>query len=158
MKQDDYQHHVSTESQRMALEAMSARLVHKLNAMIREQEERARKFAEQHHSTLPEPQSFRPTVSTYSLTEEPATPATPVSPTASRAKVVPPPLTTRNEPRSGRMPAWQNNSENPPEKEKKPLRVGPRKKTATEKEEGNIGMGMIIFSLVGIIMLLRSCT
>ena len=52
--------HVSTEPQRLALEAMSAQLVHKLNAMIREQEERVRIFAEQHHATTSLPQQFTP--------------------------------------------------------------------------------------------------
>lgn len=158
MNQDDSQQHVSTESQRLALEAMSAQLVHKLNAMIREQEERARKFAEQHHSTLPVPQPIQPTVSTCSQPEAPAAPAPPVSPVPSRAKVVPPPLTTRKEPRAGWKLDWQSDFEAEHPKEEKPLRIGPRKKTAPQKEESNIGMGMIIFSLVGIIMLLRSCT
>lgn len=44
---------VTTEPQRIALERMSAELIHNLNVMIAEQEERARLFAEQHHSTSP---------------------------------------------------------------------------------------------------------
>ena len=35
--------------------------------------------------------------------------------------------------------------------------MGPKKKTEPESES-NIGLGMVIFALVGIIMLLRSCS
>ncbi len=134
---------VSTESQRLALEAMSAQLVHKLNAMIREQEERARKFAEQHHSTLPTPQQHF----TYlSQTQEPPVPRQ--EPPASRTPyVTPPPLPTAQRPPAetlrGRLqphPAVRRPAQN------------------EQPEESNIGMGMVIFALVGIMILIRSCT
>ena len=51
---------VSTEAQRLALETMSAQLVHKLNAMIAEQETRTRDFAEQHHTHIALPQTAEP--------------------------------------------------------------------------------------------------
>ena len=138
--------HVSTESQRLALEAMSAQLVHKLNAMISEQEARARAFAEQHHSTLPIPQQTftsipqappQPQVTPHPLPEAPV----------ARTYVEPPPLPTA--PKA------------PTEVLRERLQPRPavrRPKQTEESEEGNIGMGMVIFALVGIIMLFRSCT
>ena len=51
---------VSTEAQRLALETMSAQLVHKLNAMIAEQEARTRDFAKQHHPHIALPQTEEP--------------------------------------------------------------------------------------------------
>lgn len=126
--------HVSTEPQRLALEAMSAQLVHKLNAMIREQEERVRIFAEQHHATTPLPQQFTP--STTPPQPEPA-PGAPQP----QVQQAPPPAT---------RPVFQSAPV-------RPQRPAPRKKTAEPEEETNIGSGMIIFALVGIIILLRSC-
>lgn len=138
--------HVSTESQRLALEAMSAQLVHKLNAMISEQEARARAFAEQHHSTLPIPQQ-----TFTSIPQAPPQPQTtpqplPEAPVA-RTYVEPPPLPTARKA--------------PTEELRERLQPRPavrRPKKTEESEEGNIGMGMVIFALVGIIMLFRSCT
>lgn len=140
MSQDEQQ--VSTESQRLALEAMSAQLVHKLNAMIREQEERARAFAEQHHSPLPTPP---PAVSDH---PQPAPqPWADSQPAPERVYTTPPPLTT-----AGKAPVDTMRE-----------RLQPRpavRKPANEAqpEESNIGMGMVIFSLIGIMILIRSCT
>lgn len=144
--------HVSTESQRLALEAMSAQLVHKLNAMISEQEARARAFAEQHHSTLPIPQQTftsipqappQPQVTPQPQTAPQPLPEAPVA----RTYVEPPPLPTARKV--------------PTEVLRERLQPRPavrRPKKTEESEEGNIGMGMVIFALVGIIMLFRSCT
>lgn len=119
---------VSTEAQRLALETMSAQLVHKLNAMIAEQEARTRDFAEQHHTHIALPQ-----------TEEPIT----IAPPAPR-------------PPSPRQEYSWNEPESEPEA--KPLRIGPKKQTAKPEEENNIGLGMVIFSIIGIVILLRSCS
>ena len=136
--------HVSTESQRLALEAMSAQLVHKLNAMIREQEERAHAFAAQHHSTLPVPQAIN--ISLPSVPQEekrPAVPEKPVKPVPPPAAQHPqPPTTPFIAPKPAKKHAWQ------PQKKME-------KKT---QEDSNIGMGMIIFALVGLFILLRSCS
>lgn len=140
---DNNEQHVSTEAQRMALEAMSAQLVHKLNAMISEQEERARVFAAQHHSMLSTPLPLDP--------EQPQAPTTP-APERQEAQVNIPPA-----PRRKLRKNWEMPSE--PAPAAKPMRIGPETDTAKEGEQGgNIGMGMIIFALVGIIILLRSCT
>lgn len=127
--------HVSTEAQRMALEAMSAQLVHKLNAMIREQEERARAFAEQHHSTLSIPQNQQlPVVEPVRNTPPPA------------------PAPVKPQPVPQHRLDWDT-----PVPAEKPLQSGPRK-TTTPEEGSNIGLAMIIFSMLGIMMLLRACT
>lgn len=134
--------HVNTEAQRMTLEAMSAQLVHKLNAMICEQEERARSFAEQHHSTLSIPQQQSAPVT------EPLKPApAPNIPPLSKQKNLAPRVRTN----------WDTEKTPVPEPAIKP-RYGESKKEASQDEESNIGLAMIIFSMLGIIMLLRACT
>ena len=140
--------HVNTDAQRMALEAMSAQLVHKLNAMIREQEERVRIFAEQHHSTSPLPE--QPAISTIPEIPAPVTtePPHPVPP------VTPPPI----KPTSQASPALADFPPPQSRKAEKPLRTGPRKITAPQEEESNIGASLIIFALVGITLLIRSCS
>lgn len=127
---------VSTEAQRLALEAMSAQLVHKLNAMIAEQEARTRAFAEQHHTRIELPQ-------------QPGQIAP--APTAPLPK--PPPAPRPPSPR-------QEYTWSPPDEpaDEQPLRIGPKKQTAKPEEENNIGMGMVIFALIGIVILLRSCS
>lgn len=158
MSGNETDHHVSTESQRLALEAMSAQLVHKLNAMISEQEERVRIFSEQHHSTLPVPQVPKPELISQTPQQVKQAPPPAIHTTTSeaqtKAKVTPPPPATRKPANND----WKLDYSSPPHTEQKPLRIGPKKNTAKQEEEGNIGIGMIIFSLVGIIMLLRACT
>ncbi len=127
---------VSTEAQRLALETMSAQLVHKLNAMIAEQEARTRDFAEQHHTHIALPQTAEP------ITIVPPAPL-PKPPPAPR-------------PPSPRQEYSWNEPESEPEA--KPLRIGPKKQTAKPEEENNIGLGMVIFSIIGIVILLRSCS
>lgn len=134
---------VSTEAQRQALEEMSNELVRKLNLMIQEQEQRAREFAATHHSTLPTPAApvlNIPAPKPVAKAPAPATVYAPASP--------PPPVTRREQ--------------QPSPKREQPTRYSApspgAKKTKPQEEEGNIGMGMVIFSLVGIIMLIRSCT
>ena len=134
-------HEASTEPQRLALEAMSASLIHKLNAMISEQEARARAFAEQHHSTLPTPMPL----TTPAPQPQPISAPQPAARTRS-AEIVPPP--------PARKAVWDT----PPlQPSPKPVR---RAKTnqPRQQEENNIGMGMVIFALIGIILLIRSCT
>lgn len=134
--------HASTESQRLALEAMSAQLVHKLNSMIREQEERARTFAELHHPTQSTPQQ---PFTTHSLQEQPRVASQPQAP--SPTYTPPPPLPTAQRPPAETL------------RERLQPRPAVRKPTQAEQpEESNIGMGMVIFALVGIMILIRSCT
>lgn len=135
---------VSTESQRLALEAMSANLVHKLNAMISEQEARAHAFAAQHHSTLPTPQPLNLPVTQ----PQPAAAPTPQPSARKRtAEAIPPP--------PARTAIWEPPSFQP---SPKPVRRAKPSKAQQQPEENNIGFGMVAFAVVGIIMLIRSCT
>ena len=132
---------VSTAAQRQALEAMSNELVRKLNLMIQEQEQRARDFAATHHSTLPTPAA--PVLNMPAPKPQAKAPApvyTPVTP--------PQPVTTKEPQASPKREQPTRYSAPPPG----------AKKTKPQEEEGNIGMGIVIFSLIGIIMLIRSCT
>ena len=134
---------VSTEAQRQALEEMSNELVRKLNLMIQEQEQRAREFAATHHSTLPTPAAPVLNIPAPEPVAKAPAPATVYAPAP------PPPPVSRRE-------------QHPSPKREQPARCSApspgAKKTKPQEEEGNIGMGIVIFSLVGIIMLIRSCT
>ena len=134
---------VSTEAQRQALEEMSNELVRKLNLMIQEQEQRAREFAATHHSTLPTPAAPVLNIPAPEPVAKAPAPATVYAPAQ------PPPPVSRRE-------------QHPSPKREQPTRCSApspgAKKTKPQEEEGNIGMGIVIFSLVGIIMLIRSCT
>lgn len=122
---------VSTESQRLALEAMSANLAHKLNLMIQEQEERAREFAASHRGApVPLPQTQQP------VPKQKAPPTPPA------------PSTTR---------IWETAMPHEPSLPR-PAAKRTITKQQPQQEDGNIGMGMVIFALVGIILLIRSCT
>ncbi len=145
---------VSTEAQRLTLEAMSAQLVHKLHTMIAEQEARAREFAAQHHTTLPLPRQDAPI------------PPPQINPQAPDIVPAPPAETlfhpSRQAPREQHiqvppLPTDSPFADRPNQPAPAPLRMGPKKKSAPESES-NIGLGMVIFALVGIVMLLRSCS
>ncbi len=143
MQQGD---HVNTEAQRQALESMSSDLVRKLNIMIMEQEQRAREFAATHHSTLPTPAATVPPV----FPEIQTAPETPKpAPALAHPAKVPPQPAIRKAPVTA--PEWE---------QPVPQRIKPRPPPKTEKkeEENNVGMGMVIFALIGIIMLIRSCS
>ena len=141
---EQHEQHVSTEAQRMALEAMSAQLVHKLNAMISEQEERARLFAAQHHSMLLVPQPIAPPAPVIQQPELHPTPVPSHIPVPPRPPQPPkekpaPTLTTEH----SAPKVWTQKKKSP----------------ASKEEEGsNIGAGMIIFALAGLFLLLRSCS
>lgn len=145
---DQNEQHVSTEAQRMTLEAMSAQLVQKLDAMIAEQEYRAREFAALHHSTLPIPMQApvsAPAAPAYTTPAQPVeyTPEPVVSPEAYEEL---PPL-----PQQHPHLNWETEITPPP-----PRRT-PVKKNKQE-EDNNIGAGIVIFVIICIIMVLRSCS
>lgn len=119
---------VSTEAQRQALEAMSQELICKLNIMIQEQEARARAFAAAHHTQI-----------------LPPTPQE--SPDSQQAVPTPPaPVLTPRELQPAKAP------------ERRPRHRTTTSPPAQQSEESNIGMGIVIFSLIGIFMVIRSCT
>ena len=134
---------VSTEAQRQALEEMSNELVRKLNLMIQEQEQRARDCAATHHSTLPTPAA--PVLNMPAPEPQAKAPA----PAPVYTPVTPPQPVTRKEPQASPKREQPTRYSAPPPG---------AKKTKPQEEEGNIGMGIVIFSLIGIIMLIRSCT
>ncbi len=143
---------VTTEPQRLALERMSAELIHNLNVMIAEQEERVRIFAEQHHSSSPLPQQPAP----EKLPEVPDVAPAPASqpesakPLVARFKAIArrdvPPLVT-NSP----------NDRQEPQPRPIPIITKPRK-TTENKEESSIGVGTIVTFIVIILFLLRACS
>lgn len=144
---------VTTEPQRIALERMSAELVHKLNVMIADQEERVRIFSEQHHSQSPLPQHPVPEM----LPETPSVPPTPVPEPAAKPLVAKfkaiarrsvPPLVTSSAPTP---------KEEQPQPRPIPVLTTPRK-TSESKEEGSIGVGTIVTGIVIILFLLRACS
>lgn len=142
---------VTTEPQRIALERMSAELIHNLNVMIAEQEERARLFAEQHHSTSPLPQhpvaEKLPEPPTIAPVPEPE----PVKPLVAKFKAIArrnvPPLVTSS----------PNEQPEPPQPRPIPVITKPRK-TTESKEESSIGVGTIVTIIVIILFLLRACS
>lgn len=153
------QQEVSTEPQRIALELMSAELVHKLNLMIAEQEERVRIFAEQHHSQSPFPEQGHATL----LPEHPVT-ATPDEPQAEEPLPTPKkPLVAKFKSIARRtlptVPAADEASSSPTIQNTKkfPTIQAPRH-TTEEKEESKIGVGTIIGAVVIILFLLRACS
>ena len=144
---------VTTEPQRIALERMSAELVHKLNVMIAEQEERVRIFAEQPQSPLPQ----HPAPET--LPEPPAYTAPPASPQPEHKK----PLMAKFK-AIARRNAPPLVTESPLTREQElpnprpiPVLTTPRK-PAESKEEGSIGVGTIVTGIVIILLLLRACS
>lgn len=68
---------VSTEPQRLALEAMSRDLVNKLNAMVAEQEQRAYEFAQHQHSLSSLPSQTLPEITMPTLPETAPAPVEP---------------------------------------------------------------------------------
>lgn len=148
---------VSTEAQRLTLEAMSAQLVHKLHTMIAEQEARAREFAAQHHTTISIPRQDTPAPQPWLSQQEPAHSPQPQAETATSPSRQAPRVQHQRQVPVPPLPTSPSFAERPDQPTPAPLRMGPKKKTEPESES-NIGLGMVIFALVGIIMLLRSCS
>ena len=147
---------VSTEPQRRALEHMSAQLIHNLNLMIAEQEERVRVFAEQHHSQSPIPEAPAPQLipELAPLPTPPAPQPTPQpeqkqKPIVAKFKSIArttPPLTTA-------VPSVSQEEPLPPKSF--PVLDTPRR-ASKETEEKSIGVGTIVTIIVVILFLLRA--
>ncbi|MBQ3142953.1 MAG: hypothetical protein IJB89_00370 [Akkermansia sp.] len=141
---------VTTEPQRLALERMSAQLIHNLNVMIAEQEERVRIFAEQHHSPSPLPQHPTP----EKLPEPPSVPPVPepepAKPLVAKFKAI----ARRNVP-----PLVTSSPNEQPQPQPRPIPViSTPRKTTESKEESSIGVGTIVTFIVIILFLLRACS
>lgn len=149
--------HVTTEPQRLALEAMSQDLVKKLNCMVAEQETRAREFAAHQHSlsSLPvqtpsvatAPTRHKPKQKHYHKQTPPPPPAyTP--PTYTQTNQTPEPIYTDTY-----LPPVPSAA--PAPRKKAPTVIGGRKK----KEEEGIGVGTIITVIfIVFILMSRGCS
>lgn len=127
-----------TEAQRKALDEMSAQLVTKLHQMIREQEQRVQAFAAEYNTTLPG-------VSPTPITPEETNPA--------YKRPQPPPLVTRipeeNQSASVQWEEYPQSAEHTPEA---------TEEEGKEQPQESIGAIPILFIIVAIFILLRSCS
>lgn len=139
---------VTTEPQRLALERMSAQLIHNLNVMIAEQEERVRIFAEQHHSPSPLPQHPAPEILPEPPSVAPVPEPEPAKPLVAKFKAI----ARRNVP-----PLVTSSPNEQPQPRPIPVISTPRK-TTESKEESSIGVGTIVTFIVIILFLLRACS
>lgn len=141
---------VTTEPQRLALERMSAQLIHNLNVMIAEQEERVRIFAEQHHSPSPLPQHPAPEKLPESPSVAPVPEPEPAKPLVAKFKAI----ARRNVP-----PLVTSSPNEQPQPQPRPIPViSTPRKTTESKEESSIGVGTIVTFIVIILFLLRACS
>ncbi len=141
---------VTTEPQRLALERMSAQLIHNLNVMIAEQEERVRIFAEQHHSPSPLPQHPAPEKQPEPPSVAPVPEPEPAKPLVAKFKAI----ARRNVP-----PLVTSSPSEQPQPQPRPIPViSTPRKTTESKEESSIGVGTIVTFIVIILFLLRACS
>lgn len=150
-----HQDEVTTEPQRQALEAMSHDLVEKLNAMVKEQEQRAHAFAAQQHSLSALP--------SYTLPE-----ITPPAPLPQTPSVQPKPVPRGVKARMAAPQPQQPGITNGPSLPQIPAATAPtpRKNAPWEREytmptiirepkegqkEGSVGAGTILFIIIVII-------
>lgn len=141
---------VTTEPQRLALERMSAQLIHNLNVMIAEQEERVRIFAEQHHSPSPLPQHPTPEKLPEPPSVAPIPEPEPAKPLVAKFKAI----ARRNVP-----PLVTSSPNEQPQPQPRPIPViSTPRKTTESKEESSIGVGTIVTFIVIILFLLRACS
>lgn len=141
---------VTTEPQRLALERMSAQLIHNLNVMIAEQEERVRIFAEQHHSPSPLPQHPTPEKLPEPPSVAPVPEPEPAKPLVAKFKAI----ARRNVP-----PLVTSSPNEQPQPQPRPIPViSTPRKTTESKEESSIGVGTIVTFIVIILFLLRACS
>lgn len=145
---------VSTEPQRRALDAMSEDLVRKLNAMVAEQEARARDFAAHQHSlsSLPRLHQELPQVSVPQVEQTPLKGLLKQQRPKKQGGITngPRPATKQHhlppaEPIYDYPPAeWDEETHHQPIQE--------------EKKEAGIGAGTIIFIIFVLFFILRSCS
>ncbi|MBQ4593356.1 MAG: hypothetical protein IJA81_01850 [Akkermansia sp.] len=145
---------VTTEPQRLALEAMSQDLVKKLNCMVAEQEARAREFAAHQHSLSSLPVQTPPVAPTttyhkpkqkhYHKHTAPPQPPTYTPPTYTQT--IQTPASSYTDTYLPPVP-----SASPAPRKKTPTVIGGRKK----KEEEGVGVGTII-TIIFIVFILMS--
>lgn len=140
---------VTTEPQRLALEAMSHELVEKLNIMVAEQEKRAREFTNLKHSLSALPSA--PELSQTSQTPEPQRNTAPKHklPPVPRPLPEQPVYTPKEESPLPPIPPYHSAPSEARSHRRKPTVI---KGTESQKEEG-IGIGTIITVLIIVFML-----
>lgn len=145
MKMEEGDETDGLESQRQVLADMSQTLLGRLNAMVAEQEQRAREFAARAHSlsSLPE-----------IIEQVKAEPADAAPQEADRVLAQAPPL-VRAADRQTEKPAVKRECPAPPRRAE---RKAVAKAEPTDTPEGSIGVGKLIFIGAVIYMLLRSCS
>lgn len=168
---------VSTEPQRLALEAMSRDLVEKLNAMVAEQEQRARDFAAHQHSLSSLPAQMTPELTRIEMPEAPSIPEIqPETPTATRgvkarmgAQQVPPqqqaqkasPSAAKLPPVPAQKPQTQQTEWHPysqTERNNSPYKMPTIIREPKDKKEGTIGAGTIsVIIFIILIILMHGC-
>ncbi len=171
---------VSTEPQRLALEAMSRDLVEKLNAMVAEQEQRARDFAAHQHSLSSLPAQMTPELTRIEMPEAPSIPEIQSeTPTATRgvkarmgAQQVPPqPQSQQSSPSAPQLPPvptpqvhkkqaeWQPyGPQSQAERNSSPYRMPTIIREPKDKKEGTIGAGTIsVIIFIVLIILMHGC-
>lgn len=144
---------VSTEPQRLALEAMSEQLLERLDAMVAEQEKRAAEFAQRTPSLSPLPEVVQPQEMT-----PPVQVAPPVTPTevqvAKPKRGVPPPPAMR---RSVTAPEPEVREQRAPAEPQRHMPVRRKPAAKGENEQSGVGAVSIICVVIGILFLLRTC-
>ena len=133
---------VTTEPQRLALEAMSNELVEKLHAMVEEQQQRAREFAAHQHSLSSLPSTHTPTVSHPPVPPAPYVPEEYEYSPQEEEYINLPPIPTRST-----APRARYTEPSVPHPAPKPRKTSKVKREPQEDTEGNIGAGTIIFIL-----------
>ncbi len=156
---------VSTEPQRQALDEMSHQLVERLNDMVREQHERARRFAATQHSLSPLPGIPGAELTPEIQASQHKTPQAPQPQTAKPRQAAPPPPKKKQSPLP---PLPFTRQEEAQEEQREPLWQHPRQEhnsasfpTPIEKkkgEENGCGTGTIITLIIIVLIIIRACS
>ncbi len=151
---------VSTEPQRQALDAMSQQLVERLNTMVREQHERARRFAATQHSLFPLPQlpelEAENSLPSAPQAEPEFTFTVPEPAPLPQAKKrlfapIPPRPTEPRQPQDfSAKPLWEAAKQNWP--------IKPKAAESSKKQEEGCGTISTVVCIIIIIMLMRACS
>ena len=153
---------VSTEPQRRALEHMSAQLIHNLNLMIAEQEERVRVFAEQHHSQSPIPEAPAPQLIPELAPDPAPLPTPPVPQPTPQPEQKQKPIVAKFKSIARTTPPLTTAVPSVPQEEPLPPKSFPvldtPRRASKETEEKSIGVGTIVTIIVVILFLLRACS
>ena len=144
MSEEEKAEFADAEQQRKALEEMSQRLLDKLDAMVAEQEARAKEFAERSHSLSSLPQGI-------SLPELPSVPQQSV-PTPAPAVQALPPAQPKQKSVTPPPAAPQQKAASAPPPVHRPV---PK---AEAPSEGSISVGTLVLIGAGVFLLLRSCS